>query len=85
MTEPLTALDRAHAAAEAAPDDEALRWQVYAALAQSELFVLLECEPDDGPIRPQVFDLDECFHGAGSHRQRRSLGSRASRRPSPSR
>ncbi len=59
MTEPLTALDRAHAAAEAAPDDEALRWQVYAALAQSELFVLLECEPDDGPIRPQVFDLDE--------------------------
>lgn len=59
MTDDLTALDRAHLAAEAAPEDEARRWRVYEALAGSELFVLLAAEAVDGPPVPQVFDLDE--------------------------
>lgn len=59
MTDDLTALDRAHLAAEAAPEDEALRWRVYEALAGAELFVLLAAEAVDGPPVPQVFDLDE--------------------------
>ncbi len=55
----LSDIDRAHLAAEAAPEDEPLRWRVYEALARAELFVLLAEEPGDGPLRPQVFDLDE--------------------------
>ncbi|MFB2532487.1 SseB family protein [Paracoccus sp. p3-h83] len=55
----LTAIDRAHLAAEAAPEDEALRWRVYEALAGAELFVLLAGEPGGDAITPQVFDLDE--------------------------
>lgn len=60
MTSDPTAYDRAHAAMEADPDNEALRLAVYDRLADAELLVLLEREPDeDGDIVPQVFETEE--------------------------
>ena len=45
MTE-TTALDLAHAAMDAAPEDNAARLRFYHRLADSELFLLLSAEPD---------------------------------------
>jgi len=60
MTSELTAYDRAHAAMEADPENEALRLAVYDRLADAELFVLLERDPDeDGDIVPQLFETEE--------------------------
>ena len=56
MTE--TPLDRAHAAMEAAPDDEAARLGFFGVLAGAELFVLLEAEAEGEAIRPQTFPID---------------------------
>lgn len=52
-----TALDRAHAAMEAGGDAE--RLQFYAALADAELVVLLEKEPEGETLSPEVFDLSD--------------------------
>lgn len=58
MTE--TPYDRAHAAMEADPENEALRLAVYDRLADAELFLLLEHEPDeDNDIIPQLFETEE--------------------------
>jgi hypothetical protein len=54
-----TPLDRAHAAMEAAPEDEARRRAFYDRLALSELHVLLAEEPSGARVAPQVFPLDE--------------------------
>lgn len=54
-----TMLDRAHAAMEAAPEDDAARLRFYERLADAELFLLLEAEPIGETIAPQVFPLDE--------------------------
>jgi hypothetical protein len=53
----LTPLDRAHLATEAAPDDDAARLRFYAALADTELFLLTEAEAAGDTVTPQVFDL----------------------------
>lgn len=58
MTE-LTLLDTAHAAMEAAPDDETARLRFYDRLAEAELFVLLQSESDGEQITPEVFDLSD--------------------------
>ncbi|MFC3058830.1 SseB family protein [Paenirhodobacter populi] len=56
----MTPYDRAHAAMEADPENEALRLAVYDRLADAELFLLLEHEPDeDNDIIPQVFETEE--------------------------
>lgn len=55
----MTPYDRAHAAMEAAPDNEALRLAVYDRLADAELFVLLEEEPEGDNITPQLFETEE--------------------------
>ncbi|SFD48873.1 SseB protein N-terminal domain-containing protein [Sulfitobacter brevis] len=55
MTE-LTPLDQAHAAMMAAPDDDTARLRFYERIADVELFLLLEAEPDDDQINPQLFD-----------------------------
>ena len=55
----MTPYDRAHAAMEAAPEDERLRLAVYDRLADAELFVLLEAEPEGADITPQLFSTDE--------------------------
>jgi SseB protein N-terminal domain len=53
----LTPLDRAHLATEAVPDDDAARLRFYAALADTELFLLIEAEAAGDIVSPQVFDL----------------------------
>ena len=55
----MTPYDRAHAAMEAEPDNEALRLAVYDRLADAELFMLLEEEPEGDDITPQVFETEE--------------------------
>ena len=54
-----TPLDRAHAAMEAAPQDDAARLRFYERLADAELFLLLSKEAADDKIAPEVFDLSE--------------------------
>ena len=56
MTEQ-TALDAAHAAMEAAPQDDAARLRFYERLADSELFLMLTEEAKDENISPELFDV----------------------------
>lgn len=56
MTE-TTALDTAHAAMEAAPQDDAARLRLFERLADSELFLLLTEEAQDENISPELFDV----------------------------
>lgn len=58
MTE-MTPLDLAHAAMEAAPEDDAARLRFFERLADSELFILLDKEPEGDRISPDVFDTGE--------------------------
>ncbi|WP_417807941.1 SseB family protein [Thioclava sp.] len=55
----MTPYDRAHAAMLAEPDNESKRLAIYDRLADAELFLLLESEPEDENITPQVFAADE--------------------------
>lgn len=55
----MTPYDRAHAAMEADPENEAARLAVFDRLADAELFLLLEEEPEGDDIRPQVFETEE--------------------------
>ncbi|MFP1646702.1 SseB family protein [Pontitalea aquivivens] len=55
----MTPFDRAHAAMEAAPRDDRARLAVYDRLADAELFILLEREPEDDTITPQVFETED--------------------------
>jgi len=58
MTE-MTPLDLAHAAMEAAPEEDAARLRFFERLADSELFVLLDKEPEGDRISPDIFDTGE--------------------------
>ena len=53
-----TDLDRAHAAMEAAADDDTARLAFYDRLADSELALLLTREPDGDRIDPETVDID---------------------------
>ncbi|RKF14084.1 SseB family protein [Roseovarius spongiae] len=53
-----TALDRAHAAMEADADSDAPRMAFYGTLAETELHLLLESEPEGDRLSPQVFEVD---------------------------
>lgn len=55
----MTPLDTAHADMTAAPDDDAARLRFYGRLADGELFLLLEAEPEGDTLTPRVFDLDD--------------------------
>ncbi|MCB1334998.1 MAG: SseB family protein [Roseivivax sp.] len=55
----MTELDKAHAAMEAAPEDAAARLRFYDRLSGSELFLMLEREPLDDAIEPELFDLGD--------------------------
>lgn len=59
MTDIRTPLDAAHGLMETDPEDGALRMAFYARLADGELFVLLEDEPEGETISPRVFPLDD--------------------------
>ena len=52
----MTPLDRAHAAMEAAPDDDTRRLTFYDRLADAELFLLLKAEPVGDMADPETFD-----------------------------
>ena len=52
------ALDQAHAEMEDAPGDIAARMAFYHRLADTEVFLLLEREPEGAHIAPQTFDVD---------------------------
>lgn len=56
MTE-ITALDRAHERMETAPEDTAARMGFYERLADCELFLLLEREPEDEMVEPRLFPV----------------------------
>lgn len=55
----MTDLDTAHAAMDAAPEDDAARLRFYERLADSELFMLLAAEPDGDQIEPSLFDIQD--------------------------
>ncbi|MBY5933919.1 SseB family protein [Tateyamaria omphalii] len=54
MTE--TVLDQAHAAMQAAQDDDTVRLRFFERLGDAELFLLLEGEVEGDQVSPQVFD-----------------------------
>lgn len=56
----MTPIDLAHAAMEAAPQDDALRLRFFERLADGELFLLLETEhAGDAPLEPRVFPVED--------------------------
>lgn len=54
----MTPLDQAHAAMEAAPEDDAARLKFYERLADGELFLALEAEAREGRIKPVIFEVE---------------------------
>ncbi|KIC14830.1 SseB family protein [Leisingera sp. ANG-Vp] len=54
-----TPLDLAHAAMEAAPEDDAARLRFYERLADAELFLMLAAEADGEQISPELFETPE--------------------------
>lgn len=55
----LTPLDHAHAAMEAAPEEDSARLRFFERLADAELFLLLEREAHGEKIDPKVFPTEE--------------------------
>jgi hypothetical protein len=54
----LTDLDQAHAAMQAAPDDDAARLRFHERLADTELFLLLAGDPQGDQIEPELFEIE---------------------------
>ena len=54
----MTPLDQAHAAMEAAPDDDAARLKFYERLADGELFMALDGEAREDRIKPMIFEVE---------------------------
>jgi len=54
-----TALDTAHTAMEAHPDDDTVRLAFYERLADSELFLLLDKEAEGDQIEPRLFETED--------------------------
>lgn len=54
-----TALDRAHAAMTAAPEDDGARLAYYSRLADEELFLWLSAEPQGTAFEPQTFSVED--------------------------
>lgn len=55
----MTDLDQAHAAMEAAPENDAARLQFYERLADTELFMLLGEEAVGQQITPELFEIED--------------------------
>ncbi len=55
----MTDLDQAHAAMEAAPDDDKARLQFYERLADTELFMLLGEEAAGDQVTPELFEIED--------------------------
>ncbi|MGA1614226.1 MAG: SseB family protein [Lutimaribacter sp.] len=59
MTETHSELDKAHAAMEAAPNEDGARLRYYQILADTELCLLLRAEAQGDMIEPESFDLGD--------------------------
>ena len=55
----MTDLDLAHAAMDAAPDDDTKRLQFFERLADTELFMLLGAEAEGDQVTPELFDIED--------------------------
>ncbi|KPP83805.1 MAG: SseB protein [Rhodobacteraceae bacterium HLUCCA08] len=55
----MSAIDHAHAAMHARPGDDGARLRFYEALAEAELFLLLEDEPTGADVNPRLFEVEE--------------------------
>ncbi len=55
----MTDLDLAHAAMDAAPDDDIARLRFYERLADTELFLLLGAEAQGDQITPELFEIED--------------------------
>ena len=55
----MTDLDTAHAAMDAAPDDDSARLRFYERLADTELFMLLGAEAEGDQITPELFEIED--------------------------
>ena len=55
----VTALDAAHQAMTAAPEDDAARLRYYRVLSDAVLFLWLQSEPQGDRLDPRVFDLED--------------------------
>lgn len=55
----MTDLDQAHAAMEAAPEDDNARLRFYERLADTELFMLLGAEAAGDQITPELFEIED--------------------------
>ncbi len=55
----MTDLDQAHAAMEAAPDDDTARLRFYERLADTELFMLLGEEATGDQVTPALFEIED--------------------------
>lgn len=53
----MTPLDQAHAAMEAAPEDDTLRMRFLERLVDAELYLLLEAEAEGCAVRPRLFEM----------------------------
>ncbi|EAQ02731.1 hypothetical protein OB2597_15155 [Pseudooceanicola batsensis HTCC2597] len=73
MTE-TTPIDAAHAAMEAAPEDDAARLRFYERLADSELYLMLTQEARDDTVTPDLFDLPEATFALVFDREDRLSG-----------
>ncbi|RYH02134.1 SseB family protein [Salipiger sp. IMCC34102] len=54
-----TTLDRSHAAMEAAPGDDTLRLRFYEDLCDSDIFILLDGEPEGDTVRPATLRIED--------------------------
>jgi hypothetical protein len=54
----MTDLDTAHAAMDAAPEDDAARLRFYERLADTELFMLLTAEAEGDQVSPELFEIE---------------------------
>ncbi|SFR32951.1 SseB family protein [Litoreibacter janthinus] len=66
-----TPLDQAHTAMDASPEDDAARLRFYERLGDSELFLLLEAEPDGDQISPHVFEVEDASYILAFDREQR--------------
>jgi len=55
----MTDLDHAHAAMQAAPEDDATRLRFYERLADTELFMLLGSDAEGDQITPELFEIED--------------------------
>ena len=66
-----TPLDQAHTAMDAAPDDDSARLRFYARMGDSEVFLLLEGEPEGDKITPQIFEVEDATYILAFDREER--------------